>query len=81
MIYAHGGLKFRLEAKPYVTDSYCKCGHFLETVSNGLLSEAMYCSKCDSVYILCLRKLEKKFITKEFLEQCRKEVKGAYDKF
>jgi len=65
---------FGVSAIPFVHDAYCKCGVKLKEVSNGLLSKAMYCPKCENVYLLKLVKEPKKKISKEFLNQCREEV-------
>ena len=56
--------------------AFCKCGNTLRTVSNGLLSNVMFCSKCENIYQLQLRKIPKKKISKEFIEQCRKEIEN-----
>lgn len=66
---------FKIAASPFITDAYCKCGNRLHEVSNGLLSAAMFCPKCENVYLLKLVKLPDKKVTKEFLEQCRKKTK------
>jgi hypothetical protein len=63
-----------IHAEPYITRAYCKCKEALKQVSNGFLGTAFYCSKCDSVYELKLIKVPKKKISKEYLEQCRKEI-------
>ena len=70
--------KFEIHAKPFIADAYCVCGHGLTEVSNGFFSKAMFCLKCEKVYELKLVKVSAKRITKNFLEQCRKEaVKNA----
>lgn len=65
---------FKMHAIEHITDAYCECGKRLEEVSNGLLSRALFCPKCENVYILKKIKLPKKKVTKEFIEQCRKEL-------
>lgn len=66
---------FKIAASPYIHSAYCKCGNSLHEVSNGLFSVAMYCPKCENVYLLKLVKLPQSKVTKQFLEQCREEVK------
>ena len=67
---------FRLVAFPQVIDAYCGCGRELVEVSNGFVSRAMYCPKCESVYRLRLIKEPKKNVSRKYLEQCRKEVEN-----
>jgi hypothetical protein len=67
------GTKFNLFAIPKL-EGYCKCGNKLYEVSNGLLGKAWFCKKCENVYLLELRKVPEKKITKKYLEQCRKEA-------
>ena len=67
--------KFKIAATPFIYDAYCKCGNSLIEVSNGWFSISMFCPKCEKVYGLKLVKIPDKKISKEFLEQCRKEVK------
>lgn len=66
---------FKIAATPFICDAYCKCGSRLIEVTNGLLSTAMYCPKCESVYVLKLIKLADKKVSEEFLQQCRNKVK------
>ena len=73
--------RFSINAIPIFTDAYCKCGNNLVEVSNGLLSRALFCKKCKSVYKLELRKVSKKYISKEFLLQCEKESKMTNKKY
>jgi hypothetical protein len=66
---------FQIGATPYIHHAYCKCGETLREVSNGLLSKAMFCPKCESIYMLTLRKVPSKLITKDFMKQCKEECK------
>lgn len=68
---------FKIAATPFIHDAYCKCGNRLVEVSNGLLSTAMYCPKCQSVYTLRLIKLAAKKVSEEFLQQCREKTKKS----
>lgn len=64
---------FALTAMPHVVDAYCRdCGTRLTEVSNGFLSIALFCSKCENVYALKMIKVHNP--GKSYLEQCRKEV-------
>lgn len=65
---------FQIAAMPYIHKAYCRCGETLKEVSNGLLGRAMFCPKCEKVYCLKLVKVPDSKITKEYLEQCRKEA-------
>lgn len=66
---------FSLSAEPFIHDAFCECGDRLRQVSNGWLSAALYCTKCENVYMIKKVKLPKKKVTKEFLKQCREETK------
>jgi glycyl-tRNA synthetase alpha subunit len=66
---------FKIGASPFIHDAYCKCGHVLVEVSNGFLSTAMFCEKCENVYQLKLVKTPASKISKEFIEQCKKRIK------
>lgn len=68
---------FKISATPFLSEGYCECGDNLQEVSNGLLSGAFYCRKCESVYTLKLIKIQKKYLNKRFIEQCRKETNRA----
>jgi len=68
---------FKIHATPFIEDAYCKCGEELKMVSNGLLSSALYCPKCEKIYELKLIKVPGDKISKEYLEQCRKESQKA----
>lgn len=65
---------FDVHASPFLTDAYCECGEKLNEVSNGWISAALYCKKCENVYVITKRKLQKNKITREFLQQCRFEM-------
>jgi len=65
---------FSLVAFPHIQDAYCKCGETLREVSNGFLSTAMYCPKCENIYQLKLVKLPASKITAKFLKLCRVEA-------
>lgn len=66
---------FKIAASPFIHDAYCKCGHELTEVSNGVFSRALFCSKCENVYELRLIKVPFNKISTDFLEQCRKQSK------
>lgn len=66
---------FKIAATPFITDAYCKYGHRLIEVPNGLLSSALFCAKCEDVYQLKLVKTPKTKVAPEFLDQCRNKVK------
>lgn len=69
---------FKIHAIPYITDAYCsKCHNSLKEVSNGLLSRAMYCPVCESVFMLKLVKVPNSKLSKEFIKQCREETKNV----
>jgi len=65
---------FEINAAPFISHAYCKCGNNLKMVSNGWFSKAMFCPKCEKVYQLKLIKVPDKKVNPEFLEQCRKEA-------
>lgn len=66
---------FSIHAHPFISNASCReCHATLKEVSNGLISSAMFCPKCESVYILRLVKLPKNKVTPEFLAQSRQEV-------
>lgn len=65
--------KFKIAAIPIITDSYCECGNDLKQVSNGLIGAALYCMKCERVYVIKRIQVPKKGVTKEFIKQCREE--------
>lgn len=66
---------FKIHAFTRVHDAYCSCGKELKSVSSGLLGEAFFCIKCESVYELRLVKCRKDKISERFLEQARSEIK------
>jgi len=68
--------KFKIAASPFITDAYCKCGNGLKQVSNGFMSVAMFCPKCENVYTLKLIKTPAKIVDEAFLKQCREETKS-----
>ena len=65
---------FKINATPFLSEGYCECGETLREVSNGLLSGAFYCIKCENVYTLKLIKIQKKYLNKKFIDQCREET-------
>ena len=65
---------FDIHATPFIIESYCECGSNLVEVSNGWLSSALFCVKCENVYVIKKIKLPKTKVTKEFLNQCRFEI-------
>lgn len=67
---------FKIAAIPFITDAYCKCSETLKQVSNGLVGAALYCQKCENVYLIKKIKVPAKKVTKDFLKQCRQETKS-----
>ena len=66
---------FRIHAEPFITEAHCrKCRNELVEVSNGWFSRAMFCTNCESVYVLKLIRVPDKKVTKEFLEQAHREA-------
>ncbi len=66
---------FRITAIPYIIDAHCNnCHTELIEVDNGWTSRAMFCPKCENVYMLKLIKAQDKYVNEAFLEQARKEV-------
>ncbi len=68
---------FEIHATPNIVNASCKCGNELIEVANGWFSSAMFCGKCENVYMVKLVKLPNEEITKEFLEQCRQYIKKS----
>lgn len=67
---------FKIVGIPKIVDAYCReCREGLQEVSNGILSTALFCPKCETVYQIKMVRVSDKKISKEFLEQCRKECK------
>lgn len=65
---------FKIHATPHIHEAQCKCGNELKEVSNGWLSSALFCPKCENVYVIKKVKVSKSKLSKEFLNQCRFEV-------
>lgn len=68
---------FKLHAVPTIREAYCrnkkcKTKPELVEVSNGLLSVALFCSNCHSVYALKLERIQK--VSKEYLRQCLDQI-------
>ena len=66
--------KFELHADPHIHNARCKCGTTLEEVSNGWFDMALFCPKCENVYVLTLVKLPASKVSPEFLAQAKKEI-------
>ena len=66
--------KFKISAMPFICDAYCECGKTLIEVSDGWMSSALYCEKCENVYALKMVKVNKAKISEKYLQQCREEV-------
>jgi len=71
---------FKIAATPFIHDAYCKCGSYLTEVDNGWFSKAMYCPRCENVYVLKLVKLSNNRVPDKFLKQCREKVKKQTEK-
>lgn len=65
---------FNLNARPFLNNAYCGCGNLLKEVSDGFISSAWFCPKCENVYTLKLIKVPKKKVNDNFLKQARKEA-------
>ena len=65
---------FEIHASPNIQNARCKCGTMLEEVSNGWVSTALFCPKCENVYVLKLVKLSASKVSPEFLAQAKKEI-------
>lgn len=66
---------FSVVASPHIINASCKkCHGTLKEVDNGWLSTAMFCPKCESVFILKLIKMPNKKISEDFLKQCREQA-------
>jgi len=66
---------FSLRAEPYIAEAHCsRCGKELVEVSNGFISSVMFCPSCELFFELKLVKIRDDKISKEFLEQSRKEA-------
>lgn len=72
--------KFSIHATPHFSDAYCTCGSSLTEVDNGWTSSAMFCPKCEKVFIVKLseykpkksRESQKEY--RDYVEQCRREL-------
>ncbi len=65
---------FSVVAIPVLRDASCKnCKTELVEVSNGWFSSAMFCPKCENVYIVKLVKAPDKQVNSAFLENARRE--------
>ncbi len=68
---------FELQASPHITRATCtdfKCGRDLIEVDNGWSSVALFCPKCENVYVLKLIKVPIKKIDEKFILECRGQV-------
>ena len=65
---------FRVNANLFLDCGICECGEDLREIQNEWRSSLMFCQKCKNVYEIKLVKVPRKQITKEFLEQCRKQT-------
>ena len=66
---------FEIHASPFIANAFCKkCYGKLIEISNGWFSRAMFCPRCEIVYMVKLIKVPQKKVSKEFLEQAREEV-------
>lgn len=68
---------FSIHASPFISEAYCRdreCRAGLVEVSNGWLSVALFCPKCESVYELKLIKVTPSKVSQDFLTQAREEV-------
>ena len=70
---------FRIAAEPVLMDAYCKeCSNQLVEVSNGWVSRALFCPKCELVYTIKLIKVNGKKVSEKYLAQCRKEAERKH---
>jgi hypothetical protein len=66
----------KIVAYPEIRETYCECGTELKEVSNGWFESALFCSKCENVYLLALKKVKKDKLDEKFLTQCRNRIKN-----
>ena len=66
---------FNVHATPFLEGSCRECRNNLTEVSNGFLGSALFCPKCEIVYIPKLVKVPESKVGDEFLQQCRGECK------
>lgn len=68
---------FEIYATPFIRRAYCKdCHNSLVEVPNGFFGVAMFCSKCENVYLLKLIKAPSNKVSRRFLERTRKYIKA-----
>jgi len=65
---------FEVNARPFFSNAYCKCGATLREVSNGLMSVLLFCPQCERAYEPKLIEIPVKKINGKWLEQARKEA-------
>lgn len=68
---------FEIQASPHIMRATCtdeKCRMDLVQVDNGWFSIALYCPKCERVYVLKLVKVPVKKVSDEFIIECKKHI-------
>ncbi len=68
---------FEIQASPHIMRASCtdkKCRSDLVQVDNGFFSVALYCSKCERVYVLKLFKVPVKKVSDEFITECKEHI-------
>jgi thiol-disulfide isomerase/thioredoxin len=66
---------FEIHASPFIINAYCRCGGTLKEVPNGWFSIALFCPKCESIYVPKLVKMPRKQINKEYLNELKEKYK------
>lgn len=71
---------FTLRAYPRIVESYCtKCHSDLKEVDNGWLSSALFCPKCESVFVLKLVKLPDAKVSPEWRKRAKAQATRALE--
>jgi len=65
----------RISATLFLEGGTCRCGEDLVQVNNGWLEKAMFCPKCENVYVLKLIKVPDKKVSGAFIIQCKAGIK------
>ena len=67
---------FEIHATPFLSYFYCpKCKNSAEQISSISFTSVFFCPKCEDVYTIKAIQIPKNKIKKEFIEQCKAELK------